>query len=276
MRRSFVRVGTLGPVMALVMAACGSAVPTRPPDLAPAEAVTLPPQAAQRLVRVERSTFSEDGLTVTLHFTGGKPFNVTDPCSTSYAGFAAIVADVLEVAVIDTTTFPGQGGAGMPATCDAMGYVRVVDATLDRPFAGSTIRDRAGGVTFLARPRSTVRLMDLAPDWTLQSEGSVEESPTGRWRQTFARADATGAVGGESGILDLYQAFGGPVNVSGGDVVPGVLVGDAAATLYRHAATGELVLVWTLDGDSLALVANEADFTVGALTDLAESATSPG
>ena len=35
---------------------------------------------------------------------------------------------------------------------------------------------------------------------------------------------------------------------------------------------GELVLVWTLGTDGLALVANETDFSVGELISLAESA----
>jgi hypothetical protein len=79
-------------------------------------------------------------------------------------------------------------------------------------------------------------------------------------------------AGTSKGKVDLYQAFDGPVNVTGGDQQGTVTVNGRAATLYRNAPDGELVLVWRLGSDELALVANETDFPIDRLIILAESA----
>ena len=109
----------------------------------------------------------------------------------------------------------------------------------------------------------------LPAAWDQTSEGDVEDSPTGRWRRTYT---LDGAGEGPGGRLDLYQSFGAPVDVTGGEEQSTVTVNGADATLYRNAASGELVLVWSLGEDGLALVANEADFTPEALVSLADSA----
>jgi hypothetical protein len=65
------------------------------------------------------------------------------------------------------------------------------------------------------------------------------------------------------------------VNVSGGEMVQQVEVNGAPAMQYYSAPTGEVVLVWRLGNDGLALVADEQKFSVDELFALAESATPP-
>ena len=74
-------------------------------------------------------------------------------------------------------------------------------------------------------------------------------------------------------MIDFYQAFDGPVNVSGGEEHRTVTVNGVPASLDRFAPDGELVLVWSLGHDGLALVADETDLSVEDLVALAESAT---
>ena len=52
-----------------------------------------------------------------------------------------------------------------------------------------------------------------------------------------------------------------------------MVVNGRRATQYRHAPNGELVLVWRLGNDGLALVAYEQQFSIDELIALAESAT---
>ena len=181
---------------------------------------------------------------------------------------------MLYVAIVDVTQRVRPSDAATPQACDAMGHGRTVSIDLAAPFTGGRIVDLAGYVHFLRAPDGLADLHGLPSGWTLRSASDVEESPTGRWLRVFAPV-ADPPQGTSQGRLDLYQAFGGPAGVSGGDDVRTVSVNGQAATLYRSSADGELVLVWALGGDGLAIVANEADFTADALVRLAEGATLP-
>jgi len=86
---------------------------------------------------------------------------------------------------------------------------------------------------------------------------------------------ATPLDGPSKGKIDLFQAFGGPAGITGGEEVRSVEVNGTPATLYRYAPDGELVLVWALGDYGLALVVNETDFPPETLIELAESAISP-
>ena len=218
---------------------------------------------------------SEDNRTAHLLFTGGPPWDPNDPCSTDYVGVGEVRNDVLEVAVIETVS----GGEGWPEpppgapliACNAIGYPHTLDLALSEPFTGSTVRDLSGEVFFVSAPGGLVELAGLPDGWALRSEGDVEDSPTGRWQRQYVSSDAPTAEDNR-GVLDFYQAFGGPVMVSGGDERRSVEIGATTGTLYRQPLSGELVLTWDLDGTGLALVAHEADFTQAALIELAESA----
>lgn len=233
---------------------------------------TTPPPGT--VTSFTNQTLTEGNRLLTLEFVGGRIFSPLDHCSRAYAGWAEAVGDQLEVAVIDVTPPLILPNGATPAACDAMGYGRTVSVRLAEPFLGSRVHDLAGYVHFLRPPEGLVELQGLPAGWLPRAERDVEGSPTGRWQRTYSLV-ANPDAGTSKGKVDFYQAFGGPVEVTGGEEQRIVTVNGGAATLYRYAPDGELVLVWALGSDDLALVANETDFPVDRLITLAESATRP-
>jgi hypothetical protein len=255
-------------------------------SVAPSDVVTTPRPGATPIpgltttpppglyTRFATASLSADGRTLTLNFVGGPEYAADDPCSIAYAGWAEAAGDVLYAAITDVTERTRPPGVETPQACDAVGHARTVSVALAAPFTGARLVDLAGYVHFLRAPDGLVELHGLPAGWTLRSASDVGESPTGRWLRVYAPiADPPRST--SKGHLDLYQASGGPVLVSGGDEVRAVTVNGQAATLYRSAPDGELVLVWTLGGDGLAITANETDFTADELVRLAEGATVP-
>jgi hypothetical protein len=278
--------------VALILAACSGSVPTAtnspgtpspvaspspatetvpPASTTPtpiAEEPSWPPQPERdfRYLSIEQLTLSKDGRRITLDFVGARAYSSDDPCSADYAAKVAVVEGVLEVGVEESRRpSPAEG-----IECDALGYARSLQVDLDEPFTGSVWRDLNGYVHFLTPPDGLVELAGLPDGWELRAGRDVEDSPTGRWERTYSPdpspADATRSV-------VLYQSFDGPVNVTGGTEERQVVVNGRPATLYRHAPNGELVLVWRLGNDGLALVAYEQQFSIDGLIALAESAT---
>lgn len=211
-------------------------------------------------------TLSEDGRHIDLGFVGAKPFDRNDRCSAGYSAWTEVVDGVLEVGVWES-----RWPLGHPVACDAIGYRRALSVDLEEPFTGSEWRDLAGPYRhFLAAPRDLVTF-DVPDGWRLVAEKDVEESPTGRWQRTYAPSpDAP-----YEQTLTVLQAFGSPASISGGAEMRSVDVDGEPATLYRHPPSGELVLVWQLDGDGLTLVANERWIPLDALMAIAKSATPP-
>jgi hypothetical protein len=274
--------------VALIVNGCGSSTVTPNPsgqalgrpspaaskDVLPsstpqATARTTPPPGT--VTSFTTQTLTEGNRLLTLEFVGGKLFSALDHCSRAYAGWAEAVGDQLEVAVIDVTPPLILPNGGTPPGCDAIGYERTVTVHLAEPFVGARVHDLAGYLHFLRAPEGLVTLSGLPAGWLLRSERDVEDSPTGRWQRTYSPV-ANPDTGTSKGKIDLYQSFGGPVNVTGGDQQGTVTVNGGSATLYRFAPDGELVLVWPLGSDELALVANETDFPIDRLIILAESA----
>jgi hypothetical protein len=163
-----------------------------------------------------------------------------------------------------------------PAACDAVGYRRSLAVDLDGPFAGARLVDMGGYVHFLRAPDGLAEIRGLEDRWDLLREGDVPGSRAGRWQRTWSPLQELPAQSGP-GRIDLYQAYGGPVEVTGGDGTgEAITVNATPATLYRSPESGELVLVWTIDGTELALVANQGDFSEPDLIRLAESVVLPG
>jgi len=254
------RIGLLILLSVSVSMGCGAA------ELPPVN--VRPPQ----IVRFDRVELSDDSLAVRVDFIGARAFDPDDSCTHDYGMETAMIDDVLEI-TLTQLPHPLEGAAPEGVLCTAEGHPRQAVATLEEPFLGTTVRDRAGYVHFVRRPAGLVELEAIPAGWTLRRERSVEESPTGRWHRTWDR----GAVVQEGfpGSLGLYQSFGSPAGVSGGEEIRVVEVRGEPATLYR-APHGELILVWEFEGDGLALDANEADFTVEALIELATSTVGGG
>lgn len=282
------------PVLALAIAGCGAVVPTASPEppsavdptpptsgvspvpsalsgstSTPGPTSTPPPGAGTRF---DSATLSADGKTLTLAFVGGQAFSLTNPCSAAYTAWAEVVGDVLRAAVVNVT--PVLPTLPPSVSCDAVGYGRTASVELPAPFEGSRVEDLAGYVHFVRPPEGLAELTGLPGDWQLRSQHDVEESPTGRWLRVYAPT-ADPPLDGSKGHVDFYQSFGGAANVSGGDERRDVTVDGKPALLYRNPPDGELVLVWLLEGNGMALVANEADFSADALIELAASARLP-
>jgi hypothetical protein len=271
--------------LALLLAACSSSAPaatTGPTASSPVaspsgatvaspspvvESPSWPPQPPrdERYLAIRELTLSEDGRRIELEFVGARTYSPDDPCSADYAATAAVVDGVLEVGVSLSHQPPASEGT----ECDAIGYARNLGVSLDEPFTGTVWHDLTGYVHFLATPEGLVELTGLPDGWELRAERDVEDSPTGRWERTYS-PDASPTD--ETKRLVLYQSFDGPVMVTGGDEQTSVTVNGEPATLYRWPPNGELVLVWRLGNDGLALVAYESEFTIDDLIALAESA----
>jgi len=241
------------------------------PSATASSAVEPPPWSPQpthdaRYTPIDGLVLSDDGRRINLAFVGARAFSLDDPCSSDYTATTAVVDGVLKVGLLAAAGPPRPSAQ----SCDAIGFERSLEVVLSEPFTGSAWRDLYGPyLHFLAPPEGLVELTGLPAGWVLRVGRDVEESPTGRWERTYSPdaslADATKTV-------VLYQSFGGPVNVTGGTEQRQVDVNGKSATLYRNPPNGELVLVWRLGNDELALVAYESEFSTDELIVLAESA----
>jgi hypothetical protein len=278
--------------VALILAACSGSVPAATnspgapsPGLSPSAATETPPLASTtptpiaeeaswppqpnrdfRFVPISQLTLSSDGRRIVLDFVGARAYASDDPCSADYAAKVAVVDGILEVGIEESRRpSPTEGTA-----CDALGHARILQVNLDEPFTGSVWRDLNGYVHFLAPPDGLVELAGLPTGWALRAQRDVEDSPTGRWERTYSPDPS---LADETRSVVLFQSFDGPVNVTGGTEERQVVVNGRPATLYRWPPTGELVLVWRLGNDGLALVAYEQEFSIDDLVALAESAS---
>lgn len=247
-----------------------AASPTPTPTLV-VEPPPWPPEPTHdaRFVPIGGLELSDDGRQIKLDFTGDAAFSPDDPCSADYSATTAVADGVLEVGIFQSRPPRPEE----PRPCDAIGFGRSLDVELSEPFTGSAWRDLYGPyLHFLAPPEGLVELTGLPVGWALRAERDVEESPTGRWERTYS-PDAS--LADRTKTVTLYQSFGGPVNVTGGTEERQVEVNGQNATLYRWPPNGELVLVWRLGNDGLALVAYESEFSTDELIDLAASASPP-
>ncbi|MEO7332779.1 MAG: hypothetical protein ABIZ71_02425 [Gemmatimonadales bacterium] len=215
-------------------------------------------------------TFSADRRTVTVDFVGGPEFDPENPCSVAYHGTANIDGDELVIGIYAESN-PNRPDDLM---CTLEGHFRSLTISLPAPFEGSRVRDQAGQLWFLERPSSLVQITGLPDGWVLRSEESLPESPTGRWSRVYALPGVSVAPGTSVGQVVLFQAFGAPANVSGGDLQPDVEINGQRATFYFWEPAGEMVLVWKIGDDGVALVGNLADFTREEFIALAESVMS--
>jgi hypothetical protein len=249
-------------VIGAVLSACGATSPLIGDENAP---------ISDRPVSFENVVLADDMRSVRVDFVGGKEFDPEDPCSVAYRGTAEVVGEELEIGI-----YAQQHPKPLPPDtgCAAMGYSRTLTLDLDDPFTGMVVRDLAGQVFMLAPPAGLAQIGALPAGWELRREGNVLGSSTPRWERVWSPDPDPWPAEGDS-MLSLYQAFGGPVNTTGGDPQPPVEVNGESATFYLHPPTGEMVVVWGLGDDELALVGNLNDFSQDEFIALAESVTVP-
>ena len=216
-------------------------------------------------VSFDSVAFADDGMSVRVNFIGGREFKADDPCTVAYVGRARAVDDELEIGI-----FPQKHPVQLPdvVACDGAGHPRALVIELDKPYRGTRIRDLAGYVMLLAPPPGLVTITGLPEGWELRREESLPESPTGRWSRTYSPITNPG---NQDSWVQLIQAIGGPVDTTGGDLQPDVMVNGVRATSYLHAPSGEMVLVWQIGKDGVALTGNLRDFSQDQFRRLAES-----
>lgn len=288
-------------LLCLLLAGCATPLPsstrgtpltptttsTSTPSASPASTATVPliapPTAVASLpataawYRFESAAMSEGNRLLTLHFYGGLPYDPNDPCSVAYAGWAQPDGLDLEAAVLNVTPVRATSApSSPPVACPLSAVERTVTVPLAQPFLGARVRDLAGGANFVRRPDGLEVLRGLPPGWSLRSEGDVAESQTGRWLRTYAPVPKPN-LSTSRGHLDFYESLGSQVAISCGVIGTEqiVQVHGKEAHLSLCGADGELILEWPVGANDLALDANAADFSTGALIKLAES-TAPG
>ncbi len=258
--------------LASILLACGAG-PPRETDAGPSASALPTPDLPGRAVRPDDVTIDETKRVLSLSFVGSPEYEPTDPCANTYTAEAELEGDELEVAIWERSSPLARPFRPMEA-CAAVGFQRSIDVVLPEPFHGSVAHDRSGYTFFVARPMGLAELTGLGAEWRLTDERDVEESRTGRWVRVYARVEPLPDPSAPN-RLDFYQAFDGPVNVSGGQEAGDIEVNGRRAKYWTWAHTGELVINWSLEGDGFALVANEADFSIEELARLAESVRHP-
>ncbi len=219
----------------------------------------------------ENVVLADDRRSVRVDFTGGEEFDPENPCSVAYHGTAEFGGEELEIGI-----YAEQHPKPLPPDtgCDLIGYPRTLALALDEAFTGSIVRDLAGQVFMLEPPDELAQIGAVPDGWEMRREGNLLGSRTPRWEQVWSPDPDPWPAEGDS-MLTLYQAFGGPVNTTGGDPQPPVEVNGQSATFYLHPPTGEMVVVWGLGDDEVALVGNLHDFSQDEFIALAESVTLP-
>ena len=222
-------------------------------------------------VRFDSVDLANDRRSVRVDFIGGEEYDPDNPCSVAYHGTAEIVGDELEIGIYaEPHPKPLPPNTG----CAGVGYPRSLALDLDEPFTGAAVRDLAGQVFLLAPPARLAQIGALPDGWELLREGNVAGSSTPRWERVWSPESDPLPAEGDS-MLTLIQGLGGPVNTAGGNRQPPVEVNGQPATLWLHQPSGEMVLVWQLGSDELALVGNLSDFSQDEFVALAESVALP-
>jgi hypothetical protein len=139
---------------------------------------------------------------------------------------------------------------------------------LGAPFDGSTVVDRAGYVHFLAPPAGLRDLHGLPSGWLLRAQGDVEESPTGRWRRLYSPVENPGPKDPQ---VELYQSFGGPVDIYGGSDRTKASINGTDGEVSYEPQTGEFVVTWSVGQDGFGLIVDGSGFTREQVLGLAES-----
>ena len=214
---------------------------------------------------IDAVSIADGGHSIHVDFVGGKEFAPDDPCSVAYEAEAQVAGETLEIGV-----FPLRHPIALPPhhACEMIGYSRELDVKLDQPFRGTRVWDRSGQLLLLEAPLGLVTINALPDGWLLRREESLASSPTGRWSRTYSPIEDPDH--GDSWV-QLIQAFGADADVTGGNKQPDVEITGVRATYYLHTPSGEMVLVWRIGADGVALVGNLQDFTEEQFLQLAAS-----
>jgi hypothetical protein len=279
-------------VVAVLVAGCVAEGPRTPDPAAEAQREpfeqTFGPEYPARPpagepVRIDTAELSADQRILTITFVGGKAYLASDPCSEDYEPWVALVDDELDVTVINVER-PDQATLGPNIGCTLEGYGHTYHLTLSAAFTGTTVRDQTGGILFVTTPPGAMIASDVPTGWSVQRSFEQEPGPPPIWVEVYAATPVGDQPFEGPGRLVLYEAFGASgewrdtraeKSRERGGVRVAVTMNGASATVWSDAASGELLLAWTLGGHSVGLVGNSSDMTPEQLVTYAESVSAP-
>jgi hypothetical protein len=246
---------------------------------------TNPPAGRQQ--RLTDARLSADHRTITVTFVGSLGYLASNSCTADYAPWVGMRDGILLVDVVETVPFGRALPGNTPIPCTVEGYGYAFHVGLSEPFDGTTVEDGAGTTLWVAPPAGLAKLTVLPSGWSLQAGFDVPSASPSLYAQVYAAgpipeptdpASADAAPREGPGRLFAYQAFGAAVNASIGDPtaeeIP-IEVHGATVTLYHRKQDGEYFLKFSVDGDGIALDANDRDFTPEALAVVANGISLP-
>jgi hypothetical protein len=220
----------------------------------------------------DRVALGNDRRTVQVDFIGAAAFHPAAPCTAAYDVKAVIVDDAIEIGIFEQPhPAPLQEGVG----CADIGHPRSEVVVLDRQFDGIVARSLADQIYLLEAPPTLATVGPLPAGWELRREGSATGVGVAMWDRTWSPDPDPWVSDGDS-LLTLTQSFGGPINGSGDEPQPPVLINGQQASYWRHPPTGSMTLAWELGDGEVLLGASDDDFTLHELIDFAESVVIPG
>ncbi len=221
------------------------------------------------LIKLESGRLSDDGTTITVIFTAGKPFDPANPCARedirAWAGpddEGGLGVAVGSFTVPSAATFAPDGRL---MGCTLEGWTHEAHLHLAAPYAGRSIRDLAANRVLWVDPPEPYIVPGGLPDgWVLEQDFSSGWETPAVWTSVFAAPDVNPDFGwGDPGHLVLRQGLeGAPAAVlEDPATAEHVTVAGRACTLRRDAVSGQLELAWSFDGVPLLLTGYEQDLT---------------
>jgi hypothetical protein len=266
--------------------ASNNPIPTADDGREPAEQTFGPEYPAEppagEPVWIYAAVLSPDQLTLTIHFVGARAYLASDPCSEDYEPWVAARGAELDVEVI-TVDRPDQAVGGPYSACTLVGHSHTYHLTLPERFLGTTVNDLAqGGTLYVGTPPGALVATRIPAGWSLQRSFQESPGPPPIWVELYAAGPGGDEWEGPDHLV-LYQAFGIVGEWSetratksqdrGGHPVA-VTMNGQPATVWVDDASGELLLAWERDGQSLGLIGNAADMTAQELVWFAEGVAS--
>ena len=230
---------------------------------------------------------SGDGRQLLIMFTGGAPYDPTNPCTVDYTVTVAETDQTVKVRIVGHSPPIPSSTSEVDAVCDDRGYLRQVTAQLRTPLAGRRVIDATSGAEQAVLDGASLADVGWIPDgWVLKGEGVAFPTvhPSLVWSRGWGpdqpagpNAACTSAVGLIEGPADLVAQIPWAL----GDEVLGTYdVHGVIATLSTSTTPLSQRLAWALNGRGFTLVSatcqGEALTAVDVLLHIARSLTPHG
>ena len=228
---------------------------------------------------------SSDGRQLLIMFTGGAPYDATNPCTIEYTATVAETDETVKVRIVGHSPPIPSPASEIAVGCGSLGYGRQVTAQLRAPLAGRRVIEATSGAQQAVFDGASLVDVGWLPDgWVLKGEGvafpTVDSSLV--WSRGWGPEQASGTntactsgVGLIEGPADLVAQI---PSVMGGDEVLGTYdVQGAIATLSTSLTRLSQRLAWALNGRGFTLVSTtcqgDSPTSVDVLLHIARSLT---